>query len=232
VTPELLDRELDRRHRSFLFTILGENVGHVRSRTTRTLLPIHDLWVPKYVNWCYVIVCTFIYPFVVTNKLPYLFQATHCRTRACGAVSPGGQPVRCDSSKGSYDMVPVCLLPPQRASGPLEVEDPHVPLHHRWDDGDSSRHVPVDGPSLWGRAARGLQTSPPSGVRSYSLGSRTFLGTVALPPCTRSSRTLTDPPRLGCSSLEYVPLPHISLRFWRYGDNVTNIWFCFFRLIT
>jgi hypothetical protein len=33
------------------------------------------------------------------------------------------------------------------------------------------------------------------------------------PACTRSSRTLTDPPCLGCSSLAYVPLPHISLRF-------------------
>jgi hypothetical protein len=29
-----------------------EDVGHVRSRTTRTLLLIHDRWVPKYVNWC------------------------------------------------------------------------------------------------------------------------------------------------------------------------------------
>ena len=50
VTPELLDREIDRRHRSFLSAVLGEDVGHVRSRTTRTLLPIHDLWVPMYVN--------------------------------------------------------------------------------------------------------------------------------------------------------------------------------------
>jgi hypothetical protein len=33
-----------------------------------TLLSIHDLWVSKYVNWCYVIVCTFIYTFVLTNK--------------------------------------------------------------------------------------------------------------------------------------------------------------------
>jgi hypothetical protein len=24
----------------------------VRSRTTRTLMPIDDRWVPKYVNWC------------------------------------------------------------------------------------------------------------------------------------------------------------------------------------
>jgi hypothetical protein len=50
VTPELLDRELDRKHCSFLSAVLGEDVGHVRSRATHTLLPIHDLWVPKYVN--------------------------------------------------------------------------------------------------------------------------------------------------------------------------------------
>jgi hypothetical protein len=50
VTLQLLDRDIDRRHRSFLSTVLGENVEHVSSRTMRTLLPIHDLWVPKYVN--------------------------------------------------------------------------------------------------------------------------------------------------------------------------------------
>jgi hypothetical protein len=50
VTPKLLDMEIDRRHRSFMSAILREDVGHVRSHTTRTLLLIHDLWVPKYVN--------------------------------------------------------------------------------------------------------------------------------------------------------------------------------------
>jgi hypothetical protein len=35
---------------------------------------------PSTWNWCSVIVCTFIYPFVVTYKLRYLFQATRCRT--------------------------------------------------------------------------------------------------------------------------------------------------------
>jgi hypothetical protein len=42
VTPQLLDRDIDHRHRSFLSAVLGEDVGHVRSRTTHTLLPIHD----------------------------------------------------------------------------------------------------------------------------------------------------------------------------------------------
>jgi hypothetical protein len=50
VTPQLLDKDIDRKHRSFLSVALGEDVGHVRSRTTRMLLPIHDRWVPKYVN--------------------------------------------------------------------------------------------------------------------------------------------------------------------------------------
>jgi hypothetical protein len=68
--------------------------------------------VPKYVNWCFVIVCTFIYPFVVTYQLRHLFQATRCRTPACSAVSPGGQSARRDSSEGSHDTLPVRLPPP------------------------------------------------------------------------------------------------------------------------
>jgi hypothetical protein len=50
VTPELLDRDTDHWHHSFLSAVLAEDVGHVRCRTTRTLLPICDCWVPKYVN--------------------------------------------------------------------------------------------------------------------------------------------------------------------------------------
>jgi hypothetical protein len=45
--------------------------------------------------------------------------------------------------------------PPQRASGPLEAGDPHVPLHRRRDDDDSSGHVAADGPSLSEQVARG-----------------------------------------------------------------------------
>jgi hypothetical protein len=87
------------------------------------VMPIHDRWVPKYVNWCCVIICTFLYPFVVPNKLHCLFQATSCRTPACSAVSPGGQPARRDSSEGSHDTLLVRLFPPQRAFGPLEAGD-------------------------------------------------------------------------------------------------------------
>jgi hypothetical protein len=37
---------------------------------------------------------------------------------------------------------------PQRASGPPEAGDPHVPLHCWRDDSDPSGHVAADGPSL------------------------------------------------------------------------------------
>jgi hypothetical protein len=57
----------DLRHSSYLSVVLREDLGHVRSRTTRPLMLIHDLWVPKYV-WCYVSVCTFFYTLVLTNK--------------------------------------------------------------------------------------------------------------------------------------------------------------------
>jgi hypothetical protein len=50
VTPQLLDRDINRRHRSFLSVVLRLDVGYMRSYTTPTLLPIHDRWVPKYVN--------------------------------------------------------------------------------------------------------------------------------------------------------------------------------------
>jgi hypothetical protein len=50
VTPELLEGEVDRRHRWFLSAVLKEDLGHVRFRTMHTLLSIHDLWVSKYVN--------------------------------------------------------------------------------------------------------------------------------------------------------------------------------------
>jgi hypothetical protein len=206
-------------------------VGHVRSHTMCMLLPIHDLWVPKYVNWWHVIVCTFIYPFVVTNKLPYLFQAMRCRTPACSAVSPGDN--QCDVIPRKHRM---------NASGTTSPS-----LARFWTTGGRRPTHSTSPSARWRwlfrtcrcwwtflvRASRwGLRTSPLSGVQSSSLGSRTFLGTIAPSPRTRSSRTLMDPPWLGCSSLGYVPLPHISLCFWRYGDNVTNVWFCLCRLIT
>jgi hypothetical protein len=50
MTPELLDREIDHRHHSFVSAVLGEDVRHVHPFTMRMLLRIHDLWVPKYVN--------------------------------------------------------------------------------------------------------------------------------------------------------------------------------------
>jgi hypothetical protein len=48
--PELLEAKVDLRHRSFLSAILEEDLRHVHSRTTSMLMPIYDLWVPKYVD--------------------------------------------------------------------------------------------------------------------------------------------------------------------------------------
>jgi hypothetical protein len=77
-----------------------------------------------------------------------LFQATGCRTPACSAVSPGVQPSRHDSAEGSHDTLPVRLISPEHASGPLEARDPQVPLHRRRDDDDPSGYVATDEPSL------------------------------------------------------------------------------------
>ena len=47
VQPELLEETVDQKHRSFLSAFLGETLGTLRYRTSRELMPIHDLWVPK-----------------------------------------------------------------------------------------------------------------------------------------------------------------------------------------
>jgi hypothetical protein len=60
VTPELLDREIDRRHRLFLSAVLGEDVGHVCSRTKHMLLSIHDFWVPSKTDAMLLFVPSFI----------------------------------------------------------------------------------------------------------------------------------------------------------------------------
>jgi hypothetical protein len=49
VRPELFDEVVDRKHRSYMSAVLGRPLGAIRCRTTRTLLPIHPRWIPKYV---------------------------------------------------------------------------------------------------------------------------------------------------------------------------------------
>jgi hypothetical protein len=48
--PKLLEARVDLKHRSYLLAVFGEDLGHVLSLTMHTLLPIHGLWVPKYMN--------------------------------------------------------------------------------------------------------------------------------------------------------------------------------------
>ena len=43
VRPELLEETVDQKHRSFLSDFLGETLGTLRCRTSRELMPIHDL---------------------------------------------------------------------------------------------------------------------------------------------------------------------------------------------
>jgi hypothetical protein len=49
VRPELFDEAVDRHHRSYVSTVLGRSPGSIRFRTTRTLMLIHQRWIPKYV---------------------------------------------------------------------------------------------------------------------------------------------------------------------------------------
>jgi hypothetical protein len=49
VRSELFDEAVDRQHCSYLSVVLGRPLGAIRCRTTRTLLPIHPWWIPKYV---------------------------------------------------------------------------------------------------------------------------------------------------------------------------------------
>jgi hypothetical protein len=49
VRLELFDEAVDRHHRSYVSVVLGGPLGTIRCRTTRTLLPIHQQWIPKHV---------------------------------------------------------------------------------------------------------------------------------------------------------------------------------------
>jgi hypothetical protein len=49
VLPELLDEAVDWYHYSFVSAVIDRPLGAIRCWTTRTLLPIHPRWIPKYV---------------------------------------------------------------------------------------------------------------------------------------------------------------------------------------
>jgi hypothetical protein len=50
VRPKLLEPQVDLKHCSYMSAVFKEVLGHVCSRTARTVMPIHDLWVPTYVK--------------------------------------------------------------------------------------------------------------------------------------------------------------------------------------
>jgi hypothetical protein len=49
VRPELFDEVVDRHHRSYVSAVLGRMPGSICFRTTRTLMPTNQRWIPKYV---------------------------------------------------------------------------------------------------------------------------------------------------------------------------------------
>jgi hypothetical protein len=53
VRLELFDEAMDRHHRSYVSAVLGCSPGNIRCLTTRTLMPIHQRWIPKYVIHIY-----------------------------------------------------------------------------------------------------------------------------------------------------------------------------------
>jgi hypothetical protein len=53
VRSELFDEAVDRHPRSYVSAVLGRPPGNIRCRTTRTLMPIHQWWIPKYVIHIY-----------------------------------------------------------------------------------------------------------------------------------------------------------------------------------
>jgi hypothetical protein len=53
VRPELYDEAVDRHHRSYVLAVLGLSPRNIRCQTTRTLMSIHQRWIPKYVIHIY-----------------------------------------------------------------------------------------------------------------------------------------------------------------------------------
>jgi hypothetical protein len=53
VRLELFGEVVDRHHRSYVSAVLRLSPSNVRCRTTRTLMSIHQQWIPKYVIHIY-----------------------------------------------------------------------------------------------------------------------------------------------------------------------------------
>jgi hypothetical protein len=52
-TLEFFKEAVDRHHRSYMSAVLGRSFGTIRCRTTHTLMPIHQRWIPKYIIHIY-----------------------------------------------------------------------------------------------------------------------------------------------------------------------------------
>jgi hypothetical protein len=63
VLLELFDEAVDRQHPSYVSAVLGRPLGAIPCRTTRTLLPIHPRWIPKYVIDIY-----YLFPFLYNSN--------------------------------------------------------------------------------------------------------------------------------------------------------------------
>jgi hypothetical protein len=68
VRSELFDEALDRHHRLYVSAVLILSHGDIRCRTTRTLMPINQRWIPKYVIHIYYLFL-FLYDRIALSKL-------------------------------------------------------------------------------------------------------------------------------------------------------------------
>jgi hypothetical protein len=87
--PELFDEAVDWHHRSYVSVVLGRLLDTIHCWTTRTLIPIHQQWILKYVIHIYRYFC-FSAIVIVLSALIF-FQATRYRNSPCCAVGRGGQ---------------------------------------------------------------------------------------------------------------------------------------------
>jgi hypothetical protein len=53
VRPELFDEAVDPHHCLYVSAVLGGLLGTIHCQTTRTLMPIHQRWIPKYIIHIY-----------------------------------------------------------------------------------------------------------------------------------------------------------------------------------
>jgi hypothetical protein len=133
VRPELFDEAVDRQHRSYVSAVLGRPLGVIRCRTTRTLLPIHPQWIPKYVIHIYYFFLFFTIVIVLSKLL--FFQATRCRTTPCWRLVEGDR-LRAEVPRAER-------LTRFNFDAPVATRDVHVPPPHRRDDSQSGGHRDV-----------------------------------------------------------------------------------------